>query len=358
MKFLLTLLVLAQSLLAETSLRQTPINHFQVIGTHNSYHLAPHEAERKLIALKSEAQVESLEYSHPPLRDQFAAGIRQIELDCFADPEGGRYARPAAQELAEFLKIPFQPQSDPEGLLEKPGTKILHFPHVDFRTTVLTLQQALSEVRDWSRTQPDHFPLFVLLELKGSSEDWQPEALAALEEEILAIIPREHLLTPDDVRGQHETLRAAVLSDGWPSLAQAQGKIMLALDNTNQVLTHYLAPDETVKGRLLFPSCPDERHPAAAWFKMNDPINEFALIKARSQKGFLIRTRADAGTREARANDTTRRERAFASGAQYISTDFPTANPAFSDYAVTLPGGSRECHYFRPQPPKGREETR
>jgi len=55
------------------------------------------------------------------------------------------------------------------------------------------------------------------------------------------------------------------------------------------------------------------------------------------KQGFLVRTRADADTTEARQNNTTRREKAFASGAQYISTDFPEPLAAFSDYCVRWP---------------------
>jgi hypothetical protein len=39
------------------------------------------------------------------------------------------------------------------------------------------------------------------------------------------------------------------------------------------------------------------------------------------------------------ANDATQRERAFANGAQFISTDYPSPNPAFSDYQVRFDGG-------------------
>ena len=57
------------------------------------------------------------------------------------------------------------------------------------------------------------------------------------------------------------------------------------------------------------------------------------------RRGFLVRTRADAGTTEARSNDTRRRDQALASGAQFISTDYPEPNPAFSPYAVRFDNG-------------------
>ena len=67
-----------------------------MLGSHNSYHV---QADPKLLAaLKAfDKQLgESIEYDHPPLPDQFSReGVRQIELDVFADPKGGRYAKPA-----------------------------------------------------------------------------------------------------------------------------------------------------------------------------------------------------------------------------------------------------------------------
>ena len=52
-----------------------------------------------------------------------------------------------------------------------------------------------------------------------------------------------------------------------------------------------------------------------------------------------MRTRADADTREARANDPRRLEAALASGAQFISTDYLWADPRFTAYVAQLPDG-------------------
>ena len=68
-------------------------------------------------------------------------------------------------------------------------------------------------------------------------------------------------------------------------------------------------------------------------------MTSFARIQDLVKAGFLVRTRADADTMEARKNDPTRRERALASGAQFISTDYPEPNPAFSPYQVRFAGG-------------------
>jgi hypothetical protein len=65
------------------------------------------------------------------------------------------------------------------------------------------------------------------------------------------------------------------------------------------------------------------------------------------REGYLVRTRADADTREARAEDTSRRQLAFDSGAQFISTDYYEPDPRFGGhYQVIFPDG----RYVRENP--------
>ena len=52
--------------------------------------------------------------------------------------------------------------------------------------------------------------------------------------------------------------------------------------------------------------------------------------------GFIVLTRADEDTREARGNTMTRRDAAFASGAQIVQTNFVSADPAIGNYRVSL----------------------
>ena len=54
--------------------------------------------------------------------------------------------------------------------------------------------------------------------------------------------------------------------------------------------------------------------------------------------GYLIRTRTDSPTDDARNNDTARRDAALASGAHYLSTDYYVADPSFgTGYFVGVP---------------------
>jgi hypothetical protein len=330
-----------------TPANRVRINQVQVIGTHNSYHLRSHESLRTLMAKRAPDLAPGLDYSHRPLTEQFSRlGIRQIELDCFADPDGGLFAEPRGPKVAAALGLPPVPDHDPEHRLRAPGFKVMHLQDIDYFSSVLTLKEGLQQVRAWSGQHPRHFPVFILLELKEDQpapELTRPvpfgeRELEALEAEILSVFPREKILVPDDVRGTEASLPEALQKHGWPTLKAARGKVMFGLDNQSSVRDLYLKGHPALAGRLIFVSVPPA-HPAAAWMKENDAIGDFDRIKSLVKDGFLVRTRADSDSVEARTNETRRRDHALASGAQFISTDYPEPNPAFSPYAVGFENG-------------------
>src|SRR5688572_4412767 len=76
------------------------LNQLQLLGTHNSYHVAPAPP----MLAKLGARSRDIEYSHRPLAEQLSQlGIRKFELDVFADPRGERFARPAAFRMVRGL---------------------------------------------------------------------------------------------------------------------------------------------------------------------------------------------------------------------------------------------------------------
>ena len=89
--------------------------------------------------------------------------------------------------------------------------------------------------------------------------------------------------------------------------------------------------------RPMFTNAP-EGHPAAAIMIINDPVDQLEEIQRLVKAGYMIRTRADADTREARDNDTRRKVAAFESGAQAVSTDYYLPATHFgNEYQVSLP---------------------
>jgi hypothetical protein len=320
------------------------LNQIQVIGTHNSYHIAPTPDVLGLIAAGGKGRAEGLDYTHRPLAEQFdRLGIRQVELDLFADPEGGHYADPSARKILKGTGK--DPGPDVDARLRKPGLKVFHVQDVDYRSTAPTFIDALTQIRAWSLAHPRHVPILILIEPKDEAIPALPTrpvpfdkaALDSIDAEILSVFDRTQVLAPDDVRGTSGALPDAIRSRGWPTLASCRGKVMFALDNEDKLRDLYLDGHPALRKRLLFVSVPRE-HPAAAWMKRNDPVGEFDEIQALVRDGFLVRTRADADTKQSRTNDATQRDKALASGAQFVSTDYPEPRAEFSPYCVRLPG--------------------
>jgi hypothetical protein len=324
------------------------LNQIQVIGTHNSYHVAPAPAILEMIASTSRRQAEGLDYTHRPLAEQFGRlGIRQIELDVFADPKGGLFAGPSLRKTARDRGKDPGPDPNAEGQLLQPGLKVLHVQDADFVSRAPTFIDALKQVQDWSRANSRHLPILILVELKDGAVfglptrpvKFGPAELDAVDAEILSVFDKSEILRPDRVRGRSDTLPEAIRERGWPLLEAVRGQVMFALDNDGPIRDRYIDGHPALEDRVMFVTADRPDAPEAAWFKVNDPVKEFDRIQKLVRDGFLVRTRADADTRQARANDGTQRDKALASGAQFVSTDYPEPDRRFSDYRVRLPGG-------------------
>jgi len=320
------------------------LNEIQVLGSHNSYHIQPRPALfAALVAFLPETI--AWEYTHLPLPDQFESfGIRQIELDVFYDPNGALYHnRPVLELLGD------DPIAGPEMFL--PGLKTFHVQDVDFESTCHSFIECLQDIDTWSRSNRKHLPLVVLIEVKDDAIPdplalgfivplpFEADAFDAVDAEIRSVFPERRMITPDDLRGSHATLEDAILADGWPSLRDARGKVLFLLDNGGAKRDIYTAGRPSLEGRVLFTNA-NPGDPDAAFIKRNDPIGD-TDIPSLVQAGYLVRTRADADTVEARSGDTGPRDAALASGAQYVSTDYYQPNLDFgTGYFVEIPDGS------------------
>ena len=124
------------------------MNELQAIGTHNSYKRETSPAEQAqhdaLVGAPQDYE-KFLAYSHVDLPKQFERqGVRGLELDLFADPEGGLYANPLARRRAGL-----PPLSDPAW--RKPGIKTFHIADTDYNTSCVRFVRCLEQIRDWSR---------------------------------------------------------------------------------------------------------------------------------------------------------------------------------------------------------------
>lgn len=318
-----------------------PMNAIQVVGTHNSYKMAVAPNELAMIAAVNPKEAAAIDYSHPPLAQQLDAGARQLEIDIVNDPVGGLYANPMGYRNGGG-KVPYD-----FAPLKQPGLKVIHEPSVDYRSVCPLFTGCLADIRAWSKAHPDHVPILVILNLKEGGLPipgatvaplFDTAAMDRIDAEIRSVFPDAALITPDKVQGRHATLRDAVAAGRWPTLKAARGKVMFALDSPPDQVARYRGSRRVLEGRVAFVNI-DRASPAAGYITLNEPDVLRAEIAAALSAGLIVRTRADADTREARANDTRRQAAAFASGAQYVSTDYMTPDTRFSAYAAKLPGG-------------------
>ncbi|KAK5989772.1 hypothetical protein PT974_08032 [Cladobotryum mycophilum] len=332
------------------------MNQIQVIGTHNSYHV---EAPRKEsdLQLMFSADAVDLEYSHLPLDSQLEhQHVRNLELDLLADDEGGEYAHPVIRRFAGLGGLEDVSLSDR-------GTKVLHIPDVDYHTVCSTLVSCLRIIKGWLDTHPQSVPIAMMMEFKTAEKlgqtlggarvkPWDQGLMDSLDSEIRSVFPSEQLITPDDLRVQGKSLEQSILSQGWPDLESARGRIFFLMDNgpVHTARDAYTKGRPNLEGRVLFTNAaPGDAD--CAFQKLNDPSKEEDVlnIQKQVQAGYWVRTRADVPLKTVTNNcNTTMRDLALRSGAQVISTDFPSYGMSAKwgcDYAVRLPGDFDELEF-------------
>jgi hypothetical protein len=309
-----------------------------MLGSHNSYKRYPSAEEEARIRTLAPEHWDGLDYGHPPLEAQFAIGIRQIEIDVAPDPQGGLYATPYQLAASEMRKT-----------MMAPGAKVLHFPQIDYESHCLTFHACLTVLRRWSDGHPEHLPVTVLV----NASDFPPIAgfwlhdakfevadLDALDADIRAVMGADHLIVPDMVRGAHATLAEGVRAHGWPTLAAGHGRFLFVLDANDRHYALYRQGHPSLRGRAMFGYYAEQESEASV-FNIQEPRGHEAEIRHLVSAGFLVRTRADADTREARAGDVSRLDAAVSSGAQFVSSDYydGVPNPHGFAYRASLPGG-------------------
>ena len=277
------------------------LNQLQFVGSHNSYKQAQSWGWATVLRWLNEDAARALDYEHLPLGEQLDLGLRVLELDVFYDAASGTF---------------------PVG----------HVQLMDMNSHCSRLHECLAQLQAWSDAHRDHLPLLIMFNAKDQPIPRLPtptpfdEAAFEALDGVLEAGLGDRLLRP-----------GAVGPGAWPTVAESRGQVLLLLDEGAPKRDLY----DTGAPRPLFMLLP-ESDPRAAIFVINDPLAEGERIRHLVAQGYLVRTRADADTEEARSNDTRRREAAFASGAQAISTDYYIPSKRFeSNYVVRLPSVAR-----------------
>ncbi len=321
------------------------INEIQVLGSHNSYKQEIQPELLEFISKYDSNTAKELDYYHIKLTDQLNLGLRSLELDVVYDPEGGKFSKPYGNEILKNSGITPWPY-DTLNEMQQAGFKVLHVPDLDFRSSCATLKKALQELKAWSDKHPWHIPVIITMNTKtqgivqpGFEQllSFTHEAFDSLDKEILSVFPKDQLITPDDIRGKYNTLNKAVLQKKWPLLKNSRKKFVFVLDETGEKLDTYAKDHPSLRNRVMFVNAKPGTEYGAIVI-LNDPVNYQDSIQHLVKKGYIVRTRADADTWEARNNNHTRFYRAMSSGAQVISTDFYMKNNWLkTDYHVIFP---------------------
>ncbi len=337
------------------------VNSLQYLGSHNSYRTKTYQPIfdaainlHNTGVLPDDLNPNEWDYTHVPLVEQLEQyNMRSFELDVYYDPDGGRYYDRAGNLIV------FEPTASEIPELQEPGYKIIHIPDLDYNTHHYTFKDALQTLKGWSDTHPDHEPIFILVELKDAAAGdyvsgfnfaealpYTEQAMEDLDTEMKDVFGAnlDKIITPDDFRRGFSSIEEAALAGQWPTLGDSKGKFYFIFMGNNDSKTNYTANHPNLEGRAMF-YFTDPGDPNCAFIKYDNPLDAGQQISEAVSKGYMVRTRADAGTWEARSGDTAKREAAFNSGAQIISTDYylPDSrhvnSAGWTDYSVQFPEG-------------------
>ncbi|MEP2651825.1 MAG: Ca2+-dependent phosphoinositide-specific phospholipase C, partial [Paraglaciecola sp.] len=228
-----------------------------------------------------------------------------------------------------------------------PGFKVMHIPDLDFQSHCILFTACLNELLNFSNSNPRHLPIVILMNFKGTGSRFingtpvLPFNRSDYKEvdNVLFKTFGDKLITPDEVRGDYETLEEGALNGGWPLLSAARGRFLFILDGKAEERQIYRDNNPSLSGRALFSSyLPGE--PEAALMIRNNAIEQFDEIKELVKQGYIVRTRADSG-QGSNSNEEavrTRTNSAINSGAQIISTDFYPNAPqkVSSEFSVSF----------------------
>jgi hypothetical protein len=318
------------------------LNQVRMLGSHNSYRPYPSPATEQRIRTFLPNDWLGLAYGHPPLESQLALGLHQFEIDVAPDSHGGQYAAPYADATPQV-----------KSLMGAPGAKVIHIAGLDYNVHCLTFRTCLGIFARWSDAHPRHDPVVILINSVDQTPTppyWPYDAefdqagIDALNTDIQQVMGADRVLTPDEVRGGYPTLRDAVLAKPWPTLGRLRGKFIFVLDGNDDHERYLRAGHPSLKGRQMF-GWFDEGAPEAAFFNIGDPTQDLSLIHRLVGLGYMVRTRADADTVEARRHDGRRMKAALASGAQIVSTDYYAGvpDPEGIGYVADFEGAYLRC---------------
>ncbi|MBE6784402.1 MAG: hypothetical protein E7536_10395 [Ruminococcaceae bacterium] len=277
-------------------------NEVQFLATHNSYHTESTPEYKKLSEVLCDLtygliQPTLAQFEMDSLTEQFEVGIRSIEID--------------VETLDKNGDISFV---------------VSHDPLIDNTSSCFDFKTALEEIKLWSDHNPGHLPITVIIEPKDAIPEIRNLKNFNVEyaEEMDKIIREtmgETLLTPADMMGNYESLKAMREADGWLPLEDTMGKVIFLLHD-NAAISDYIKLDKSIKSQAMFPLLRyTDRHKSyTSFIIVNEPPFALAHHEESVEKcKLIVRTRAD----DFLSYSDKRYEQINACSSQIISTDYP-----------------------------------
>jgi len=321
------------------------LNDIRILASHNSYKKKPDAKVLNFLAkVKNKIGEENnpiqLEYGHELLSTQLNDFmIRGFEFDIYYDSKGRKFDK---RKINSFI-FGMKKKSNAEGL-KTPGFKVLHIADIDYETNYHTLEDALEELQSWSERNPMHCPIFINIEIKATSPadlssflrflgfkratKFTASTFNLLDSLVKSIFAPDQLFTPSQMKKNYSSIRERINKEGWPLLSDSRGKVFIILEGDNIDLYDN-------KGERPLFVYGDQADVNTLFLLRNDPIdNEIQINKLTDE--YIVRTRTDAGTLEARANNYERFNAALNSNAQILSTDYYKADPAIGNFVIRI----------------------
>ncbi len=326
------------------------LNDIRILASHNSYKKKPDPKVLRFLSrfkkrLGEDLDPIQLDYGHEKLIVQLDSfNIRGFEFDLAYDPIGGAYAKRRINFFIPGLK-----QKSKEPKLYRPGIKLLHIADIDYETNYFTFIDALAELKQWSVEHPNHVPIFVNLEIKRASPGDYSKFLnrigfqnapvtdtnifKVIENEVLSVFSEDSMIfKPKDLKDQYTAIQNRLENEGWPSLNDCLGKIIFIIDG--DIDGYYAKLLNNNEDCLMFIySEPNDE--SSAFVIRNEPKGNEEEIKNLSEN-YIVRTRTDAGTIEARNLDYSKCDAAIESQAQIVSTDYYQPDLSIGTFSVSF----------------------
>ncbi len=275
------------------------IEALQVAGTHNSYHVAP--------AVAFDA---SHNYTQLPLDQQLAGGVRALELDLHLGANG--------------------------------VFEIYHISFIDPNTTCSTLDDCLHVIATWSDAHSSHTPIFVWFELKDDTGGQRITDLIPVETAILKVFRPEQLITAAWLRGSHASPHERIVTAGWPTLAEARGRIMFSIITRDARTQAYSHDFTSLDDRIMFVNAAPEQF-SLPWASITKVDVSQVDVAADALAAHLLVATNVCAINLSDAECQSRSTSAVGAGIHMLHDDLPFPISGRT-YSLKLPGGSPGCN--------------